>query len=200
MLTSRFFKGFLALMGLCVLSSAFQNCASEVGFQTIPSKVVVTEGEGCVPGDKLGVWLDPNHGGQIFDSQFLGYVVSYAGSESAYDNYNYYSYSAHPIHGPIPLDHRLNVFFYNQNGPNELALNVFSNIDTSGGSGSFSAQLSTLNNDLVDGIILQDDPYNDVGCLRTSGSLGSFNYDCSFNYKDNTDGFVMGPFVTRDFE
>lgn len=191
---------FMAFVVLILVGAVFQNCSDHVNFQSIPSKVDISGGGQCVTGEKLGIWLDPDGTGKALDANFLGYVVAYVGNETPAANYNYFSYSAHPQHGPIPVDNRLNVFFYQQAGKDQVALNVFSNIDEFGGDGSFVTQMTTTNNSQIDTILLQDDPNEADGCSRQPGLHSSLEYYCKFKYNNNTDGFVLGPFVSSNYE
>ena len=81
---------FIFLGVLCGIMLAYQNCY-ELGGDTIQFSSHKRE---CVVGHRLFIGLD-NDGGESLS----GEIVSYSGNFSAADNYNYYSFSAHPLVG-----------------------------------------------------------------------------------------------------
>ena len=68
------------------------------------------EGYTCVPGKRLGIWLDPDLSGQQLDKNYIGFIVSYNGKDKAAVNYNYFSASAHPKVSPTPTGFQTNVW------------------------------------------------------------------------------------------
>ncbi len=154
----------------------------------------VAQSETCTKGDKLALWSDKNHDGK--KDFLLGYIVSYKGSETAANNYNYYSASAHPKIGPQPKPFASHVFFYN--GPEGLSLNFFHNIDD-GGSADNSVfwDIYVKDNNFSDQLLLSDDP----GEVKThSRSANSTYYKAYVRYWKNTDGAVIGPLTNKSFE
>jgi hypothetical protein len=191
---------FISLLSAMVLFN-FQNCSSEVEFGNAPvasndsndnSNSDLGKGDNCIPGKRLGVWLDPNNSGKKEESNYLGSFVAFNGSLNSEANYNYYSASAHPEVGPTPEGFALNVFFYD--GSDGLSLNFFSNIDAGGSSDNIvNLDVKTSGNDNLDKVILSDD--NNELKKNSDG-----NYSARFHYWSNTDGGVIGPFDGTDFE
>ncbi len=123
-------------------------------------------------------------------------VMSYKGGTSTAMNYNYYSWSAHPIMGPAPNDYEGNFFLYE--GSDGMALNFFFNIDA-GGSSHNKVQLDVevKNNTLTDSVILSDDAL-EVQKVDTASPVSL--YKAAMEYWYNTDGAVIGPFDGDDLE
>ena len=96
-------KAILSFLFLGLLIIPFQNCAdTKTSFSKATSAEVAAGNNGvgdfgaggggysCVPGRRLAIYLDPDNDGVIVDENYLGSVVSYSGSLSPQDNYNYY--------------------------------------------------------------------------------------------------------------
>lgn len=149
----------------------------------------------CKKQGYLGIWTDRNGDKSSENEDFLGHFKSYSGSEDAASNYNYYSHSAHPKVGPQPDGRHSNVFFYADNAG--LNFNFFHNIDEGGSANNKVLwAIETSGNNSQDKILLSDDP----GELKElSQSNGRKVYRGDFQYWLNTDGGVIGPFVTDDF-
>lgn len=180
---------------LTCLTVPFQNCGEkEAVFSSIQVQDLGTKGGGnCVQGQRLGVWLDNNDDGN--KDIYLGSFVSYEGTETAAENYNYYSASAHPKIGPTPIDNKAHVFFYD--GSDGLSLNFYSNIDAGGSDDDvFDLDAIISGNNLADSVLLSDDG-NELKLKSTSGD--SKLYEGRFHYWNNTDGGVIGPLVTETF-
>jgi hypothetical protein len=154
----------------------------------------------CVQGRKLGVWLDPDNSGDLKNDNFLGDIVSYKGSLTAAQNYNYYSASAHPVVGPAPSEFSVKVFFYE--GADGLSLSFFYNVDDdSNQNGSADNKVNwdvvTSGNGLLDNVLLSDDS----GELKEkSAANGMKKYEGRFQYWYNTDGGVIGPFAGENYK
>ncbi|MCC6137798.1 MAG: hypothetical protein IT287_04150, partial [Bdellovibrionaceae bacterium] len=154
-------------------------------------------GYACVPGKRLGIWLDPDNSGNFKDENKLGFIVSYSGALTAAANYNYYSASAHPHVGPVPIGFKTNVFFYE--GPDGLAISMFSNIDEAGSADNqVDIDIETLGNANSDKVLLSDDG-GELKFISASGS-GVRLYQGRFHYWTNTDGGVIGPFYGENFK
>ncbi|MCB9073411.1 MAG: hypothetical protein H6623_07295 [Bdellovibrionaceae bacterium] len=154
------------------------------------------DGYNCVPGKRLGIWLDPTETGEFKSENYLGFIVSYSGEFSAADNYNYYSASAHPKIGPTPSGFKANIFFYE--GSDGLVLNLFSNIDEAGSSDNIvNMDIETVGNNNNDRVILSDDN-GELKYITTVGNVRQ--YQGRFHYWSNTDGGVLGPFQGTDFK
>lgn len=175
-----------------------QNCGQPASFTTDNATYAAenNDAEGdfgsggggfeCVPGQKLLIYLDPSNSGVVMQANYLGSIVSFEGNQTAAENYNYYSHSAHPVKGPKPIGFEENVFFYK--GKDGLALNFFANIDE-GGSKDNQVDVNILvkGNTLKDKVLLSDD--KDELVKKSAGS-----YEGRFHYWNNTDGGVIGPF------
>lgn len=198
---------FGAWIGLIGIVLAYQNCAKKTSSFTYDEdldKVNGTytlgaggDGYSCVPGKRLGIWLDPDNSGTFSDDNYLGFVVAYSGSLNADANYNYYSASAHPVTGPTPIGFKTNIFFYE--GPTGLALNLFSNIDEAGSTDNqVDIDIETFGNAGEDSVLLSDDNL-ELKYISTSG-IGVKLYHGRFHYWSNTDGGVLGPFLGDAFK
>jgi hypothetical protein len=151
----------------------------------------------CVPGQKVGVWLDRNADGSAEGEPYLGSFVAYSGTLTAANNYNYYSVSAHPITGPQPVGFKTTVFFYE--GLDGLALNFFSNIDEGGSTDNIQNwDITTTNNARLDSVLLSDDP-GELQLYSSTTTTETQVYRLRSHYWSNTDGGVIGPFDRTDF-
>ncbi|MCB0349322.1 MAG: hypothetical protein KDD37_10840 [Bdellovibrionales bacterium] len=174
-----------------MLAAGFQNCG-KVHFS--PTDGTNTNTSICVPGKKLGIWLDDAN------ETFLGDIVTYTGDVSAIVNYGYESASAHPINGPTPIGYELHNFFYE--GTDGLMLNFYGNVDSNDGSqgsadNEYSLRIYTFGNDSDDDIVFVDDR----GDYMQRQVLSDHNeYNAHFHYWYNTDGAIIGPFNGEDFE
>lgn len=150
----------------------------------------------CVEGKVLGIYADPSESGEINEANFLGEITAYSGEVSSVENYNYHSYSAHPVVGPQPSGYFFNVFFYE--GSDGLSVNFFGNVDA-GGSSYNKMELDILisGNQNSDDVLLSDDNME----LRLDGFEDGHNlYSGRFEYWSNTDGGVIGPLVDDDYK
>ncbi len=192
-------KKYLILSVGVVAVLCYQNCSPEaVNFSERSQEQIASEnsdaegdygtgggGFDCVSGQKLNVYLDPLATGVIDQNQYLGSIVSYQGEETAADNFNYFSESAHPIIGPVPIGFETNVFFYE--GSDGLALTFYANIDGGGSSNNkLEIDITTEGNADQDRVLLSDDGNE----LKKVGEI----YEGRFQYWNNTDGGVIGPF------
>lgn len=152
----------------------------------------------CFAAAHLGVWLDKNDDGKTDGETYLGRIYAYKGQKSHRKNYDYYSYSAHPIIGPTPIGFESHIFFYEH--PDGFSFNFYHNQDE-GGSKDNSVKwlISTANNERKDRVILSDDK----GELKELSSLKNHSnkyYLGKWRYWSNTDGGVIGPFRGSEFE
>ncbi len=154
----------------------------------------------------LAIWPDHNKDGFADSLLPLGYISSYRGKESAVENYNYYSASAHIINGPTPTGFESRVFMYQPNDSDGIYLFFYFNIDNGGSiDNQVSWDLISKRNSILDSVIVTDDP-NDpkVGkelALKSHDSVAQTNYyQGRFHYWSNTDGGVIGPFKGTNFE
>jgi hypothetical protein len=150
----------------------------------------------CAGGRRIGLWLDQNKDGSTDGEKYLGSFAVYKGTQSAAENYNYYSASAHPLVGPTPSGFKTTVFFYE--GPDGLAFNFFSNVDAGGSTDNIVEwNIKTIGNDAKDDVILSDD---NIELSKVSSTSDEVNYEGRFHYYSNTDGGVIGPFHGDGFQ
>ena len=182
----------------------YQNCGDTVkrtfefsssNFNSSPSPSLPSPfSSSCITGEKLQIELlndeivtdstDPIDPVDSID------IISYAGPVSAYENYNYYSASAHPIYGPKPVDDRFNIFFYKDE--KGLNLNLLANKDESEVRWSkVYVDIEITGNTLEDEVILSDD---DLELKK----IDQNSYRGRFRYGGNTDGGVIGPIGIDD--
>jgi hypothetical protein len=153
----------------------------------------------CGPGAALSIWTDMNSNGEIDgEDQLKGYIKAYIGDDSAKENYNYYSASAHPKIGPGPKGFESKVFFYENEKGNYL--NFYFNIDA-GGSEDNKVQweIKVIKNEMKDKVILSDDG-GELKLKDKNQQEGSHFYEGDFHYWNNTDGGVIGPFIGDEYE
>jgi len=154
----------------------------------------------CKEGKVLVVSIDKDGDG-VADTEPVE-VLSYKGEYSASENYNYYSVSAHPRIGPQPEGYAANVYFYE--GSDGLTLQFYYNKDKIKGDSLYDGspnsrvkwKFNTEGNDLQDRVILSDDGREFKKVYADSHSQ---DYVGQFHYWNNTDGGVLGPFLTQDF-
>lgn len=151
----------------------------------------------CVPGSTMDVYLDANGDGSTAGDTRLGAIIAYSGTLSAAANYNYFSASAHPVVGPVPVDFETHVFMYRDLASGFLYLNFYSNIDDSGSSDNIvDWDLSVSGNNLADSVVLSDDAGEFVQVA--SSPMGTTSYQARWHYYLNTDGGVLGPIITNN--
>lgn len=174
---------------LCLLIFIYQNCEELTGIGESSSTLF----RNCKI--KSSLFIGSNEEG---GSLISGQVDPYLGRASAEENYNYSDGSAHPIVGPEPMEHHLNVFFYrNSTG---FYFNFFVNKDRVGGEGGvFQVDINVQNNLFNDKVIFSDDtvynPY-DVELKKIAPGF----YEGRFGYPERTDGGVIGPIeISEDF-
>jgi hypothetical protein len=127
----------------------------------------------------------------------LGSFLAYKGDKTAYENYNYYSASAHPIVGPQPKGFFESVFMYiDKDGKSYL--NIFWGVDGGGSADTkVDVDIKTSGNAKADSVILSDDS----GEMKLKSSTADENnYEGRFQYWSNTDGAVIGPFTTEEYK
>lgn len=117
---------------------------------------------------------------------FLGTVTPYSGPLSGADNYNFWSYSGHPIYGPTQVAQEGQIFFYNgSDGLNFTAIFAKDNSDTSSSRVSWNITVSGSTTDPV--VRLSDDYHGELREVGDNFFLGRWIY-----YSKNTDGGVIG--------
>lgn len=155
----------------------------------------------CGSGTVLGIWLDPNGDGDIVGDPFLGEIEAFTGEKTAAENYGYQSASAHPVIGPQPIKLASHVFFYE--GPDGLNLTLFHNIeDQNEGGNKVQWDIRTTGNPEGDAVKLVDDKSKDRGDeLRKlkESTTDEGKYAGRWEYNNNTDGGVIGPFAGELF-
>lgn len=172
----------------------FSSCDQDAEFRLLESASRSSAGAECVEGKRLSVWLDTNN--DKIEDVYRGTFTAYSGSISTFDNYGYYSFSAHPKIGPSPKPYKSNVFFYDS--PDGLGMIFFHNIDA-GGSADNKVRwfLEVSGNNSKDDVIISDD---NKELKKVSEKLGVTKYDANFHYWKNTDGGAIGPFVGNQYK
>ena len=154
----------------------------------------------CEEVTKYYVRVDRNQNGK-FDEQPIE-IMAYENDKSAAENYNFFSWSAHPHAGPSPAPYTS--YAYLHRGSDGLSLQLFHNLDN-GGSADWNRvdwNLVVARNDMADSVLLSDDPRENRGKLFLQSANEEKNrkaYRGRFNYKLNSDGGVIGPLVTNNF-
>jgi hypothetical protein len=158
------------------------------------------------------VYLDKNKNGVADSDEELGRITAFQGNLSARKNYNYFSASAHPIHGPQP-EVRVSKLFLYQNAKG-AHLNFFHNTDNGGSEyNNVKWTIRTSNNFLQDRREFSDDrlelqehvimPMAEAQSHAQTQSYAHPDiyfsnekfYSANWNYWSNTDGGVIGPFA-----
>lgn len=154
----------------------------------------------CKEEKHLAIWKDPDKTGVIESKNYLGAIYPYMGTKTAYENYNYYSASAHPYAGPVPKAYSMAVFFY-ADPQGDLYFNTFANVDDGGTStlNTWNLNITTSNNFLLDNVILSDDD-GELLLKKIDKVEMINNYEARFKYAKNTDGGVIGPFRGKKFQ
>ncbi len=158
------------------------------------------KGEECHKGKILTITIDKDGDG-LGDTEPVE-IISYKGQYTNADNYNYYSWSAHPHIGPNPDGYKSHAFLYE--GPDGLSFQFYFNKDKVQGeqyNGSPNSvvklDILTEGNHFDDAVILADDKNE----LKYKGESNGKNlYEGRFHYWYNTDGGVIGPFNGEDYK
>ena len=188
----------LACITLTCVFLTYQNC--DTSFNTL-------EFSSCTPGERLKVssLLNSTKTTKYVD------VVSYSGGYNARQNYDYFSFSANPIHGPKPVDDKINIFFYKDS--RGLNFSFYAHVDE----GDVVKEHKYINidieingNSLKDEVIISDEDFElleviisdkDIKDGKVSQNFikgqSSF-YEGRFDYTNNTDGGVIGPIGVDD--
>lgn len=125
----------------------------------------------------------------------LGSVDAYSGAESLAANFNYFNASAHPLHGPAPVQGVGSIFFYQRTNGN-IAFNVVFSREDSGGGGAGAVQwdIKVRHDSGGVGVVVSDNP----------GELSEFSPDFfvgdwAWNNR-NTDGGAIGALTGAAWE
>lgn len=203
------YKFFFFFLFLTFNTLSFQNCSQwqgQVELDTTNLNVSSLPKADCkaIQVKKvLTLWKDANNDGVEDEDGELGEILPYSGDKTAKDNYNYDDASAHPINGPAPLPFETHVFFYE--GTDGLSFNFYFNIDEGGtASNDIVWKITTSGNNKNDSVIFSDEFRNGVPELKkidpeNETQQGQTVYKGDFHYGYNTDGGVIGPFVTDNF-
>jgi len=157
-------------------------------------------GQECQKGKVLTIMIDKDGDG-LGDTEPVE-IISYKGQYNNADNYNYYSWSAHPHIGPNPDGYKSHAFLYE--GPDGLSFQFYFNKDKIAGENYNGSPNSVVNLDILtegnnydDAVILADDKNE----LKYRGEVSGQNlYEGRFHYWYNTDGGVIGPFNGEDYK
>jgi hypothetical protein len=123
---------------------------------------------------------------------FMGTVAAYTGDVDPASNYNYYSYSGHPINGPTPTAYEAFLWMYwmyPDPGKREgvLSFNMIHDVD-GGGSPDNIVHWDLLFLNTSYNVLLEDDSGENAGGFN---DLGSGLMTADFHYWHNTDGGVI---------
>lgn len=129
------------------------------------------------------IWADSNDDG--FKDLLLGTISGYEGTISGRENYNYYSSSGHPISGPEPRAHRLEIFVYEFLPSGRAFLNVIAGKDGKGNH-SYSAIIDITGSTLDPEVKRSDDSGE---LVETSPD----HFEGDWSFQRNSDGGVIGP-------
>ena len=160
----------LACITLTCVFLTYQNCDTS---NTL-------EFSSCTPGERLKVssLSDSTNMTKYVD------VVSYSGEYNARQNYDYFSHSVNPIHGPKPVDDKINIFFYKDS--RGLNFSFYAHVDQGNVVGEhkyINIDIEINGNSLKDEVIISDD-----GCeLREVIRSDDKDYHCNFK---KVDGFL----------
>ncbi len=137
------------------------------------------------------IWQDVS--GDGVKDTYLGTVEAYTGTESAADNYNFFSASAHPINGPTPEAYKSKMYMYD--GPDGLSFGFFHNIDAGGNNywNHVDWDISLMNMSSSFGL-------SDDGGLTQSefSQVDPNTYSGRWAYRINTDGGVIKDLTPTD--
>ena len=123
-------------------------------------------------------------------------VQSYSGPLPTDINYNYYSYSGHPIVGPTSTAFEGN--FFMTEGSDGVAFNFVYSVDAGGSpDNQVSMDVIISGNDGEDQVLLSDDS---AEVKRSVDENGTATYQARLRYWSNTDGGAIGPINNKDFK
>ncbi len=159
----------------------------------------VVDNDDCKKGKILTISIDKDGDG-VADTEPVE-IISYKGAYSSADNYNYYSWSAHPIIGPNPEGYKSHAYLYE--GSDGLSLQFYFNKDKIAGEAYDGSPNSVVKLDILtegnnglDKVLLSDDRRE----FKDAGYLGAQKlYQGRFHYWYNTDGGAIGPFEGEDY-
>ena len=157
----------LACITLICVFLICQNCGTS--FNTL-------EFSSCIPGERLKVssLSDSTNTTKYVD------VVSYSGEYNARQNYDYFSYSVNPIHGPEPVDGKINIFFYKDS--RGLNFSFYAHVDQGGVVGEhkyINIDIEINGNSLKDEVIISDDECELKEVIMSSDDDKNYHY-CKF--------------------
>ncbi len=145
----------------------------------------------------IGVWQDLNSDGQIQkEDPFLDVIVPFSGELSAVANYGYAGFSSHVTHGPQAEAFEAQHFFYEGSD----GLHFFMNYDkekVGSADNSINVEVAIRDNKKQDSVVLSDEAGE---MLALDADPRTFYYQGLFEYKLQSDGAVLGPLLTDDFQ
>ncbi len=117
-------------------------------------------------------------------------ITPHRGPLPASINYNYYSWSGHPIIGSTPKGYEGQFFLY-EDGEGAISFNFLFSVDGGGSpDNKISLDVAVKNNDSDEQIILSDDK---LEIKKVSSDDGVSVYQARMRYWKNTDGGIIGP-------
>ncbi|MGE3388183.1 MAG: hypothetical protein AB7K41_15745, partial [Bdellovibrionales bacterium] len=120
----------------------------------------------------------------------------YSGQLSAAENYGYRNFSAHPIQGPGGEAGALTVFFYQ--GPEGLSVNLVLDAESGSSHDNMADVAVTIKYNQHQDRVLFSDEIGEL--LGVDADPESTFYRGRYNYKMTTDGGILGPLTTENFE
>lgn len=132
------------------------------------------------------------------DSGYLE-IVPFSGSYTAEENYDYYSNSGHIHSGPQPEARVSKIYLFQ--ATDGLHLFFFHNCDECNFPNTVDWTIVTRGNNLIDNYVVQDDiSSQDIYSVTPNSAEKSKEYHISQTYNKNSDGGVIGPFESNNFE
>jgi len=138
------------------------------------------------------IWADSS--GDGFKDLVLGTIYGYEGEETGRNNYNYFSASAHPLHGPNLHPHRLKIFVYERTTNGRDFLNLIAGEDEGGSRHAFSGLV-----DITGSIINPEVKRSDDGGIPELIEGPDNHFEGEWQFRNNSDGGVIGP-LTGNWE
>ncbi len=129
------------------------------------------------------VWSDTD--GDLAKDLLLGTIAGYEGDINGRENYNYSSFSGHPIEGPDPQANRLKIFMYENTTNGRAFLNLIAGRDGLG-THTFSGIID-ITGSILDPEVRRSD---DAGELVETDDD---HFEGYWAFHNNSDGGVIGP-------
>ncbi len=131
------------------------------------------------------VWMDTTFDG--LRDTLIGSINGYEGTRTGKNNYNYYSYSAHPKKGPNPEKNELKMFIYERTSNGVDFLNIMAGKDNAGPKRwqRYSMDIDLFGSTRNPLIVQGDEP-------KEFDETSPDHFEGNWRFKRNTDGGVIG--------